>query len=373
MPTAGHMSGVAALGHRPARRRSGRVARRAARGAPAARGAGGAARCPRRTRRATSNICARRFPARPLELGTRSSSSTTATSTRRARGLRATSCSRSPRSPSSTSSRRSSRARRSAHASTARSTLTTARSSRPSRPGDEDARGREMHDHVEFLGPYYEKAWRDVRGRDVTDARFGIQGSGQLVGGAARPPGCSVRSRERAEELGYDSIWAGDHVSFENPILDVTVALCHVRGSHEPDHDRRRHRPASVAPARARRQGVRLARLPLRRPRRARRRRGRRGPAGLRGRRCPDRTSVELVQTRRCWCCVSSSPTRRPTSRVASPASPASRSSHAPPGPVGRHSGSAGARPQRCAAPGGSGDGWLPIWVSPERYADRLE
>jgi len=28
-----------------------------------------------------------------------------------------------------------------------------------------------------------------------------------------------------AETCGYDSIWAGDHVSFENPILDVTVAL----------------------------------------------------------------------------------------------------------------------------------------------------
>ena len=28
-----------------------------------------------------------------------------------------------------------------------------------------------------------------------------------------------------AEESGYDSLWAGDHVSFHNPILDVTVAL----------------------------------------------------------------------------------------------------------------------------------------------------
>ena len=30
---------------------------------------------------------------------------------------------------------------------------------------------------------------------------------------------------EAAEELGYDSIWAGDHISFHNPIVDVTVAL----------------------------------------------------------------------------------------------------------------------------------------------------
>jgi probable F420-dependent oxidoreductase len=29
----------------------------------------------------------------------------------------------------------------------------------------------------------------------------------------------------RAEELGYDSIWAGDHISYRNPILDIVVAL----------------------------------------------------------------------------------------------------------------------------------------------------
>ncbi len=30
---------------------------------------------------------------------------------------------------------------------------------------DEDAAGGEMHDHVEYLRPYYEKAWREVRRR----------------------------------------------------------------------------------------------------------------------------------------------------------------------------------------------------------------
>ena len=53
---------------------------------------------------------------------------------------------------------------------------------------------------------------------------FGIQGSGQQVGGVPDPG----RFREvavRAEELGYDSIWAGDHISYRNPILDVVVAL----------------------------------------------------------------------------------------------------------------------------------------------------
>src|SRR6202008_920201 len=29
----------------------------------------------------------------------------------------------------------------------------------------------------------------------------------------------------RAEELGYDSIWAGDHISYRNPILDIVIAL----------------------------------------------------------------------------------------------------------------------------------------------------
>jgi alkanesulfonate monooxygenase SsuD/methylene tetrahydromethanopterin reductase-like flavin-dependent oxidoreductase (luciferase family) len=29
----------------------------------------------------------------------------------------------------------------------------------------------------------------------------------------------------RAEELGYDSLWAGDHISYRNPILDIVVAL----------------------------------------------------------------------------------------------------------------------------------------------------
>ena len=53
---------------------------------------------------------------------------------------------------------------------------------------------------------------------------FGVQGSGQLVGGAP-DPGVFREVAVRAEELGYDSIWAGDHISYRNPILDVVVAL----------------------------------------------------------------------------------------------------------------------------------------------------
>ena len=54
--------------------------------------------------------------------------------------------------------------------------------------------------------------------------KLGIQGSGQLVG-ELPDPGFFRAVAELAEETGYDSIWAGDHVSFHNPILDVTVAL----------------------------------------------------------------------------------------------------------------------------------------------------
>ena len=53
---------------------------------------------------------------------------------------------------------------------------------------------------------------------------FGIQGSGQQVDGMP-DPGRYRALAQAAEELGYDSIWAGDHVSYRNPILDVVVAL----------------------------------------------------------------------------------------------------------------------------------------------------
>jgi probable F420-dependent oxidoreductase len=54
--------------------------------------------------------------------------------------------------------------------------------------------------------------------------RFGVQGSGQLVGDLPDPSVFADVAR-RAEAAGFDSVWAGDHVSFENPILDITVAL----------------------------------------------------------------------------------------------------------------------------------------------------
>jgi probable F420-dependent oxidoreductase len=54
--------------------------------------------------------------------------------------------------------------------------------------------------------------------------RIGIQGSGQLPT-ELPDPGRYRAVAELAEELGYDSIWAGEHLSFHNPILDLGVAL----------------------------------------------------------------------------------------------------------------------------------------------------
>lgn len=53
---------------------------------------------------------------------------------------------------------------------------------------------------------------------------LGIQGSGQLTDGLPDPGRFRVVA-ELAEELGYDTIWAGEHLSFHNPILDIGVAL----------------------------------------------------------------------------------------------------------------------------------------------------
>jgi probable F420-dependent oxidoreductase len=54
--------------------------------------------------------------------------------------------------------------------------------------------------------------------------RFGLQGSGQLVDGVP-DPGFFRAVAELAESVGYDSIWAGEHISFHNAIFDVVVAL----------------------------------------------------------------------------------------------------------------------------------------------------
>lgn len=56
------------------------------------------------------------------------------------------------------------------------------------------------------------------------EVRYGLQGSGQLTH-RLPDPGRYRAVAELAEELCLDSLWAGDHLSFHNPILDWGVAL----------------------------------------------------------------------------------------------------------------------------------------------------
>jgi probable F420-dependent oxidoreductase len=53
---------------------------------------------------------------------------------------------------------------------------------------------------------------------------FGVQGSSPLVAGAPDPTHYKLIA-ESAEAAGFDSLWASDHVAFHHPLLDVTVAL----------------------------------------------------------------------------------------------------------------------------------------------------
>jgi probable F420-dependent oxidoreductase len=54
--------------------------------------------------------------------------------------------------------------------------------------------------------------------------QVGVQGSGQLAG-ELPDPGLYRALAELAEERGFDSLWAGEHLSFHHPILDLWVAL----------------------------------------------------------------------------------------------------------------------------------------------------
>jgi probable F420-dependent oxidoreductase len=56
------------------------------------------------------------------------------------------------------------------------------------------------------------------------DVRFGVQGSGQLVD-QLPDPRFFRDVATLAEDLGFDSLWAGEHLSYRNAILDVVVAL----------------------------------------------------------------------------------------------------------------------------------------------------
>ena len=54
--------------------------------------------------------------------------------------------------------------------------------------------------------------------------KFGIMASGQMPEGLP-DPGVFRDVAIAAEELGYDSLWCGDHLSFGNAVLEATVAV----------------------------------------------------------------------------------------------------------------------------------------------------
>ena len=91
----------------------------------------------------------------------------------------------------------------------------------------------------------------------------------------------------RAEALGFDSVWIGDHVAFHNPTLDSLAALSYVAALTR----RVRIGPCVYLLALRhpddRRQAGRLPRRAVRWPRRLRGRRRRRVPEGVRGGRRP--------------------------------------------------------------------------------------
>ena len=116
---------------------------------------------------------------------------------------------------------------------------------------------------------------------------FGIQGSGQHVDGAP-DPGVFRELAQAAEALGYDSIWAGDHISYRNPILDVVVALSTFAAVTRADHARRRRGAVAATTSERGGEGVLVPRLRVGRTGDPWRWRRGRGGEGLRGGRRAD-------------------------------------------------------------------------------------
>jgi len=200
---------------------------------------------------------------------------------------------------------------------------------------------------------------------------FGIQGSGPLVGGAPAPAHFA-RVARAAEEVGFDSLWAGDHVSFHEPLLEQTVALSLF---------------AAVTERIALGAGVVI--LPLRQPALVARAfasldylSGGRAilGVGVGGEHPRDFAAVGVLKRERgartdeAMCALRelfASPTASFAGRFFSfdgiSIDPRPVQEGGPPLWVGGRSDAAIRRAGRL------GDGWIPIWVSPERYARGLE
>jgi alkanesulfonate monooxygenase SsuD/methylene tetrahydromethanopterin reductase-like flavin-dependent oxidoreductase (luciferase family) len=185
-------------------------------------------------------------------------------------------------------------------------------------------------------------------------AAFGVQGSGPLVGEVPAPDHFR-RIAETAEAAGFASLWAGDHVAFHEPLLDVTVALTTFAAATERI-----------------RLGAGVLLLPLRAPALVAREFasldyvsggrvilgvgvGGEHPAdfeavGVPVRERGRRTDASMRMLRELF-----------VAQAPAPAQP-----NGPPLWVGGRSEAALRRANHL------GDGWMPIWVSPQRYAEGL-
>jgi alkanesulfonate monooxygenase SsuD/methylene tetrahydromethanopterin reductase-like flavin-dependent oxidoreductase (luciferase family) len=183
---------------------------------------------------------------------------------------------------------------------------------------------------------------------------FGVQGSGPLVGGAPEPEHYR-RIAETVEAAGFDSLWAGDHVAFHEPLLDITVAL------------------ATFAAVTERvRLGAGVLLLPLRAPALVAREFGSLDyvsggrvilGVGVGGEHPADFEAVGVPMRERGR---RTDESMRALRGLFARESPAPVQRNGPPLWVGGRSEAAIRRAKHL------GDGWMPIWVSPERYAEGL-
>jgi alkanesulfonate monooxygenase SsuD/methylene tetrahydromethanopterin reductase-like flavin-dependent oxidoreductase (luciferase family) len=183
---------------------------------------------------------------------------------------------------------------------------------------------------------------------------FGVQGSSPLIGGVPEPSHFE-RIARLAQAAGFDSLWASDHVAFHHPLLDVTVAL------------------ATFAAATERlRLGAGVLLLPLREPALVAREfasldyvSGGRIilGVGVGGEHAADFEAVGVPVEERGR---RTNDSMRVLRGLFADQAPAPVQPNGPPLWVGGRSDAALRRARHL------GDGWMLLWVSPERYAEGL-
>jgi alkanesulfonate monooxygenase SsuD/methylene tetrahydromethanopterin reductase-like flavin-dependent oxidoreductase (luciferase family) len=183
---------------------------------------------------------------------------------------------------------------------------------------------------------------------------FGVQGSSPLVSGVPDPSHYR-QIAQAAEAAGFDSLWASDHVAFHHPLLDVMVALA----TFAAVTDRIRlgagvlllplRAPALVAREFASLDYVSGGRVIL--------------GVGVGGEHPADFEAVGVPVGERG---ARTNESMRVLRGLFAREAPAPAQPNGPPLWVGGRSDAAIRRAAHL------GDGWMPLWVSPERYAEGL-